>query len=155
MLSASRAAGGWHSLSTLSAARHAGETKRSTSLRPPLLARYRGLRGPYVDKLIPYDVAQTPNDYCYEPSLVFMAAAWPLLCDIGAASLALSGGLLRSLAACCALWRPLALFGALWRPLAAFNTGVGHKSALGGLWRPVAAFGNGKDLAFPNRNASE
>jgi len=49
----------------------------------------------------------------------------------------------------------LALSGGRWRPLAAFNTGVGHKSALGGLWRPVAAFGNGKDLAFPNRNASE
>ena len=36
------------------------ESKRFTGAAAP--CPYRGLRGPYVDKLIPYDVARTPNE---------------------------------------------------------------------------------------------
>ena len=55
------------------------DLKRFTG--PPLLARFRGLRGPYVDKLITHDIARTPND-CpgfFRVVVSRPATFWPLL----------------------------------------------------------------------------
>ena len=57
------------------------KSKHFTGDAAPCL--YRGLRGPYVDKLIRYDALERRTNCCCEPSRrVFLAAAWPLLCDV-------------------------------------------------------------------------